>query len=266
MVSLGGSDQAEGLRRLLSHYPARVLAVVGSELGAGQSTVSWQLAVALQSLGQTVLWVDAHPNPDRGHPPRQRFSTGGIAGIWECVLGRARSEALAPPLRAWIQSRRTDWVIFDAPPVEAKKLDVLWQLVEHVLFVSRANSVAMKPLLTIARTLHHALAFSEFKLVINRIDVSDQNDQALSEALSVSMKTYLQLELGYLGGLIYDERLEQAQNNHQAIVEIFPRLEVSVALRTLAHACLDWIPLGGSTQHHSSLNLSGSVAMATEWS
>jgi flagellar biosynthesis protein FlhG len=264
LVSLGGSDQAEGLRRLLARHPARVLGVVGSEPGVGQSTLSWQLSCALQAVGQTVLWVNARPSVERGHPPRQRFlnPNSNSAEIWECVLGRARSEALSPPLRAWIQSRRTDWVILDTPPIDGQRLDVLWHLVEHVIFVSRPSSVAMKPLLTIAKTLHHALALTDFRLVMNGI-LNDRSEDhsALSAALSASMKAYLQLDLGNLVGLMYDERLMHAQNNHQAIVETFPRAEISSALRSLAHACLDWVPLGASSRQSSSSRLTG-VAMS----
>lgn len=58
-----GTDQAEGLRRLLLREQTQVITVMAGKPGAGQTSVTLNLAQALANLGKHVLVVDEQDTP-----------------------------------------------------------------------------------------------------------------------------------------------------------------------------------------------------------
>lgn len=262
------SDQADGLRRLMAHSPARLVAVVGSSPGVGATSVALNLAAALAQQGKDVLLLDEHSGAQ---------SVGAIwkiaaAGTWSDVVSqRLRLESaagfsacgvqvLAAEPAANVSSENVHaifpgrLVLIDVALDSEGALSPLARQADEVLVVLQPQAASITAAYVCIKRLHYAHAFQQLRILINRV-ASPVEAQRVLTNLSNTGSRYLALALEPVGHVMADPRLPHAQQLNLSVVEAFQASPAAIDFRRIAAELLQWplrspagrLPLPGPT-------------------
>jgi flagellar biosynthesis protein FlhG len=203
-VKTPGSDQADGLRRLMANSPGRLLAFVGGAPGVGVSSITMNIAAALARLGQDVRLHD-----ERGDAPQAYARSQGRLVL---VDARLDGEGLLSPLAA----RADDVVVLLRPQVEA---------------ITAAYACIKR--------LQQAHALQRMRVLVNH--AMDEGDAAriLANLASVA-RGYLGLALEPAGCIREDVQLAQARWLNMSVVQAFPGSPAALDVDALAADLLRW--------------------------
>ena len=198
------TDQADGLRQLMSHGAGQMLAVVGSGPAVGATSVAVNLAAALAQQGKDVLLFDER----RGRPLQTGQRKGRLLVI-DTVLDL--QGALSP----------------------------LAAQADHVLVVLQPNAASIKACYSCIKKLHYAHALQRVRVLVNRASDKAQAQHILANLAHTSGR-YLSLTLQSAGAVRADARLSDARRLNLSVVEAFQTSPATIDFHQIASDLLQW--------------------------
>lgn len=267
LTSSAATDQATGLRRLVAPRPVRVVAVTGGKGGVGKTNVSVNLAIALAELERRVMLLDAdlglanvdvvlglHPPFDLSHVIRgerelQEVVLQGPGGI-QVVPGASGVKEMAglseTEHAGLIQAfsdlgSDLDTLVVDTAAGISDTVISFARAAHEVLVVVCDEPASLTDAYAIIKLLSRDHGQGRFRILANMVQ-SNQEGHELYNKLCRVTDRYLDVMLGYMGGIPHDEALRKAVRSQRAVVQAYPRSRVAQAFRSLARK-IDALPM-----------------------
>ncbi|WP_025916162.1 hypothetical protein [Herminiimonas sp. CN] len=247
------SDQADGLRRLMAHSPARLVAVVGSSPAVGATSVALNLAAALAQQGKDVLLLDEQSGPRSASAiwkiaaagtwsdvATQRLRLEAAAGLAACgvqVLSAAPAAGMIiENVHAMLQGRL---VLIDAALDSEGALSPLARQADEILVVLQPQAVSITAAYVCIKRLRYAHALQQLRILINRATSATEAQRVLTN-LSNTGSRYLALALEPVGCVMADPLLSRALQLNLSVVEAFQTSPAAIDFRRIATELLQW--------------------------
>jgi flagellar biosynthesis protein FlhG len=252
------SDQAEGLRRLLTRTGARVIAVTGGPVGVGCTTVVVNLAAALAQQGKDVLVIDecvggrsvsAMLGGLRGAGNFSAVMRGEMTlddaaarhplGFSVLAASRNNREGHSAQQFDLLLRGTADIVLIDAQLDEQGHLSPFAQQAHDVMVVARVSAQAITEAYACMKRLHYAHAIAQFRVLANYV-------QSVNDAHTIFMNLagvagrYLTVALEDAGCIAADVRMARAQELSRCVVDAFPSTPAARDFRHLAAELQYW--------------------------
>lgn len=256
------SDQAEGLRRLLSRTGSRVVAICGapayaSGIGTGCTAAVVNLAAALATQGKDVLVIDERHNAHSASRLAGVPDTGALAAVMAGKLSLQDAatrtlfgfSVIAAPRDSRIshdaaQCRQmldgtADIVLIDAQLDRNGALSPLAAQAHDFVIVTRVAAAAITEAYASIKRLHYAHAIPRFRVIVNH--VQDPADARIAfDNLALTASRYLAVQLMQAGCVVEDSRVMRAGELSRCVVEAFPATPAARDYRQIAAELLYW--------------------------
>ncbi|SDQ15647.1 flagellar biosynthesis protein FlhG [Paraburkholderia fungorum] len=252
------SDQAEGLRRLLTRTGARVIAVTGGPVGVGCTTVVVNLAAALAQQGKDVLVIDECVGERsvsallgglrgagnfaavmRGEMTLDDAAARHPLGFSVLAASRANREGHTTQQFNVLLGGTADIVLIDAQLDEQGQLSPFARQAQDVMVVARMSAQAITDAYACMKRLHFAHAIAQFRVLVNYV-------QSVNDAHTIFMNLagvagrYLTVALEDAGCIAADARMARAQELSRCVVDAFPSTPAARDFRHLAAELQYW--------------------------
>lgn len=267
----GAFDQASGLRQMVGATPVRAIAVTGGKGGVGKTNVSVNLAVAAAELGRKVMLLDAdlglanidvvlglHPRFDLSHVMRgectlEEALIEGPNGV-KVIPGASGVQALAElsPAEHTGLIRAFSEVAVDT---ELLIVDTAAGISDTVLSFSRASHeivvvvcdepASITDAYAIIKLLNRDYGHQRFRVLANMVRTAQEGRELYTKMCRVTDR-YLDVTLGFMGAVPFDESLRKAVRAQRPVVQAFPRSRVAQVFRNLAKKIETWPQPGGA--------------------
>lgn len=264
-VGSHASDQAAGLRRLLSRNFVRSITLVGGKGGIGRTAVLTNIAVALARQGRSVLLLDQNngrsaasarlglsagrdllevierevaleeilqhgPHGLRVMAGAQAFQLlGSLSPAEEDKLGRA-FERLAP---------RLDYILVDAPAGDAIQAPSLSLASQEVIVMVSPHTESVSRAYSLIQRLSWDFARRRFHILANGVR-SEEQGNVLFDNIARTARSFLNLSLEYLGSIPHDEAMRKACKLRQPVASLFPGSPSAMACAMIADTVDQW--------------------------
>ncbi len=235
------SDQADGLRRLLSRTPTRVVAVASMRRGLGATTAAMNLAAALVQQGKEVLLVDEHrPAAESACAVWSVDANVGTAVRVDCgvVVLSACAGVLpqdADPHRLW----PADVVLIDAALDETGGLSPLTRMADELVLVLRPDAASVTATYSGIKRLHYAHALRQLRFLVNGVADPAAARQIMANLVDTGSR-YLAVSLQPAGWVRADAHLRDARRLNRTVVDAFPASPAAVDFRRIAADMGQW--------------------------
>lgn len=197
------ADQADGLRRLLSHTPTRIVAVVGIGRGDGATTTAMNLGAALVHQGKDVLLLDEHGQPaERAVDADPRQLCHGV-------------------------------VLVDAMLDSEGRLSPLAESADELLLVLQPNAASITSAYAGIKRLHYAHGLKQLRFLVNGVSGAEEA-QRITTNLANTGSRYLAVSLQAAGWVRTDPHMADARRLNETVVEAFPASAAAVDFRRIA--------------------------------
>lgn len=266
-----GADQASGLRNMVDPSPIRAIAVTGGKGGVGKTNVSVNLGVAAAEMGKKVMLLDAdlglanidvvlglHPEYDLSHVMRGERNLGevlveGPAGM-KVIPGASGVQSLAElsPAEHTGLIRAFSEVAGDT---ELMIIDTAAGISDTVLSFSRASHeivvvvcdepASITDAYAIIKLLHRDYGHQRFRILANMVRSAQEGRELYNKMCRVTDR-YLDVTLGFMGAVPFDDSLRKAVRSQRPVVQAFPRSRVAQVFRNLAKKIDTWPQPGGA--------------------
>lgn len=240
-----------------SNKPVR-LAIASGKGGVGKTSLSINLAIALQRLGRSVTLVDADfglANVDiaLGLKPRYDLSQwfdgeatlngmflDGPAGlkILPAVSGNSKLASLNEPQRKELQrqieleNQKADFCLMDiGAGIDPVALDFA-SSVDQVIVVVTDTPTSLADSYALIKILHREHQVSAVQVLANMTNRTAGVE--IYNRLCRSAKRFLNLEPKFLGTIPRDELFSAALKRRCSLIETFPKSEGALALKFVA--------------------------------
>ncbi|MDM0074562.1 flagellar biosynthesis protein FlhG [Variovorax sp. J2P1-59] len=242
------ADQADGLRRLLSHTPTRIVAVAGIGRGDGATTTAMNLGAALVHQGKDVLLLDEHgPAADSVCAVWGVDPLGSLADVADrrltCEGAVARAGCGVGVLPALPGVRHADAdprllcpggvILVDAVFDSEGRLSALAQLADELVLVLRPNAASITSAYAGIKRLHYAHGLKQLRFLVNGVS-SVEEAQKVTTNLANTGSRYLAVSLEPAGWVRADPHLADARRLGETVVEAFPASPAAVDFRRIA--------------------------------
>jgi flagellar biosynthesis protein FlhG len=254
------SDQAAGLRTAANNQrPVRVVAVASGKGGVGKTNVSVNLAVALAEMGRKVMLLDADlglANIDvlLGLQPRFTLSDvlegrctlqdtflEGPLGITvvPAASGKRRMAELsfgehAGLIRAFsTMDHDLDALVVDTAAGISGSVCNFAEAAQEVIVVVCNEPTSITDAYALIKVLSREHGVERVQVLANSVR-SAHEGRELYEKLARVSERFLDVTLGYMGAVPFDDWLRRSVQKQQAVVRAFPSAPSSAAIRTLA--------------------------------
>lgn len=252
-------DQASGLRRMLQGNPLRAIAVTGGKGGVGKTNISVNLAVATAELGRRVMLFDAdlglanidvvlglHARHDLSHVLRGELSLPeivieGPAGV-RVIPGASGLKHMAELseaehvglVRAFSEvGTDVDTFIIDTAAGISDTVVSFSRAAHEVLVVVCDEPASITDAYAIIKLLNRDYGHQRFRVVANMVQ-SPQEGRDLYNKICRVTDRYLDVMMGYLGAVPFDEALRKAVRSQRPVIHAAPRSKSAQAFRQLA--------------------------------
>jgi flagellar biosynthesis protein FlhG len=247
------ADQADGLRRLMARDRGRLVAVVGSHPGAGATSLTLNVAMALWQQGQDVVVLDEHGGPGSAWatcsvPARATWSEVA-AGRMSLAAGAGCAWGALPVLSAdpdrtaaGDDPRRVlpgRIALVDARPDAEGGLSPLAREADDIVVVLQPQFASLKAAYTCIKALHHAHAVQQLHVLLTQVGDADEA-QHFTRNLALTGSRYLAVSVQNAGCISADPRLPHAQRLGLGMVQAFPAAPAASELRRIATDLLHW--------------------------
>jgi flagellar biosynthesis protein FlhG len=253
------SDQAEGLRRLLSKTSARIVAVVGARSGIGSTSVVVNLASVWARSGKEVLILDEHLSQNNvantlALNPRYELLNvvrrdkilsevmlRGSNGIQILPVARAMQSI---PVMDWKErenlielltrsSAGTDIILVDAAAREGHSVCASLSGDEPLLMVLNGTANGITESYAMLKQMVLKNGRQTFDIMINQVKNEREAKTIFCNIEQVAWQN-LQVRLEYMGYIPADDKLKRATQLCRSVVEAFPGAPSSVEFGKLA--------------------------------
>lgn len=266
-------DQAQGLRRMdlvpegLPRPPPKVIAITSGKGGVGKTTVTVNLGTALAQSGQRTLLLDgdlslANVDVLLGLTPKYNLShvLEGQCTLEDTVLegpaglmvipassGKKRMAELTRSENAGIVNAFSDF----KRPVDVLLVDTGAGIADSVLTLSAASQEIILVVTNDPASITDAYALIKVlsrEHGVNRVQVLANQVANLAEArelyagLERVSEKFLNVTLGFLGAIPYDEWLKAAIRKQRPVVDLYPSAPSALAFQALAKRTEAWQP------------------------
>lgn len=255
----GGSDQAEGLRRLLLENRIRLVSVLGGKQRVGKTGVTVNLAAALARSGKDVLVLDENDTPNNvadnlGLHARYDLLdvVQGRCTLREACLGR-RGLVVLPAARAHdalgglgeIEQRRlanvldelsqgVDVVLVDASSAAREALPEGAAL----LLVMDATTSGITESYALIKRLAMQYGRLRFEVLVNKVDDQRAAQKVFGNMAALARRD-LSTRLEYAGYIPRDDKLHAAVRLGKPVLEAFPNAVSAPAFLRLAQTVIE---------------------------
>ena len=239
---------------------ARVIAVTSGKGGVGKTNVSVNLSLALRSLGQEVLVLDADlglANVDvmlgTVPPLHLGHALAGSADILDVIYegpnglkliaGGSGVPDLADlpeaELQRFIQSmrkleNRTDVLLVDTGAGLGRSVRNLVLAADVVLVVTTPEPTAITDAYAVIKSVVQRNPAADIKLVVNEVESRAEAEEAAAR-LSSAMLRFLGASLEYLGAIPFDREVPRSVRGQKPFYLAAPNCAASLAVRAVAH-------------------------------
>ncbi len=265
LATEGLGRQAVGLQDAAWHRPVQVIAVTSGKGGVGKTNVSANLAVALSSMGQQVLILDADM---------------GLANV-DVLLGLNTRATLADVIKG---ERRLEEVIVEGPAgvrviPAASGVQAMAELsqAEHVGLIGAFGELSFHPdvliidtaagiasgMTTYARASHETIVvvcdepasitdayatikvlnrdhgLYRFRILANMVGSAQEGMELFHKLVRVSDR-FLDVTLDYMGAVPYDDYLRKSIQRQRPVVDCYPRSKAAMAFRKIGTRIRQW--------------------------
>ncbi len=267
-------DQATGLRRMMNPEPIQVIAVTGGKGGVGKTNVSVNLGLCLAQLGRRVMLLDAdlglanvdvvlglHPRYDLSHVLRGERSLSEILlegphgmQIVPAASGLADMAGLSPAEHAGLIRAFSDLggdldtLVIDTAAGISDSVVSFSRAAQEVVVVVCDEPASITDAYAIIKLLARDHGLEGFRILANMVR-SAREGRDLYEKLYRVTERYLDVTLGFLGAIPYDDALRKAVKAQRPVVDAFPRARVTQAFKNLAHK-VDNLPVPAGASGH----------------
>ena len=266
-----GADQASGLRNMVDPSPIRAIAVTGGKGGVGKTNVSVNLGVAAAEMGKKVMLLDAdlglanidvvlglHPEYDLSHVMRGERNLGevlveGPAGM-KVVPGASGVQSLAELspaehtglIRAFSEvAGDTELMIIDTAAGISDTVLSFSRASHEVVVVVCDEPASITDAYAIIKLLHRDYGHQRFRILANMVRSAQEGRELYNKMCRVTDR-YLDVTLGFMGAVPFDDSLRKAVRSQRPVVQAFPRSRVAQVFRNLAKKIETWPQPGGA--------------------
>ena len=264
-------DQAAGLREMVNPRPVRAIAVTGGKGGVGKTNVSVNLGVAAAELGQKVMLLDAdlglanidvvlglHPKYDLSHVMRGECALDevlveGPAGL-KVIPGASGVQALADLssaehtglIRAFSElAGDTELLIVDTAAGISETVLSFSRASHEIVVVVCDEPASITDAYAIIKLLNRDYGHQRFRILANMVRTAQEGRELFNKMCRVTDR-YLDVTLGFMGAVPYDDSLRKAVRTQRPVVQAFPRSRVAQVFRNLAKKIETWPQPGGA--------------------
>lgn len=261
----GQLDQASGLREMVDPRPIRAIAVTGGKGGVGKTNVSVNLGVAAAEMGQKVLLLDAdlglanidvvlglHPQYDLSHVMRgeralEEVLVEGPSGL-KVIPGASGVQALAELspaehtglIRAFSEvACDTDLLIVDTAAGISDTVLSFSRAAHEIVVVVCDEPASITDAYAIIKLLNRDHGHQRFRILANMVRSAQEGRELYNKMCRVTDR-YLDVTLGFMGAVPFDDSLRKAVRTQRPVVQAFPRSRVAQVFRNLAKKIETW--------------------------
>jgi flagellar biosynthesis protein FlhG len=258
-------DQASGLRQMVNPRPVRTIAVTGGKGGVGKTNVSVNLGVAAAEMGQKVMLLDAdlglanidvvlglHPEYDLSHVMRgertlDEILVEGPAGL-QVVPGASGLQSLAELspaehtglIRAFSElAADTELLIVDTAAGISDTVLSFSRAAHEVVVVVCDEPASITDAYAIIKLLNRDYGHQRFRVLANMVRSAQEGRELFNKMCRVTDR-YLDVTLGFMGAIPFDESLRKAVRTQKPVVQAFPRSRAAQVFRSLAKKIETW--------------------------
>ncbi|MBT8428567.1 MAG: MinD/ParA family protein [Gammaproteobacteria bacterium] len=258
-------DQASGLRQMVNPRPVRTIAVTGGKGGVGKTNVSVNLGVAAAEMGQKVMLLDAdlglanidvvlglHPEYDLSHVMRgertlDEILVEGPAGL-QVVPGASGLQSLAELspaehtglIRAFSElAADTELLIVDTAAGISDTVLSFSRAAHEVVVVVCDEPASITDAYAIIKLLNRDYGHQRFRILANMVRSAQEGRELFNKMCRVTDR-YLDVTLGFMGAIPFDESLRKAVRTQKPVVQAFPRSRAAQVFRSLAKKIDTW--------------------------
>jgi len=264
-------DQASGLRQMVNPRPVRAIAVTGGKGGVGKTNVSVNLGVAAAEAGRHVMLLDAdlglanidvvlglHPQYDLSHVMHGERSLEEVLvegpGGMKVVPGASGVQALSELspaehtglIRAFSElAGDTELLIVDTAAGISDTVLSFSRASHEVVVVVCDEPASITDAYAIIKLLNRDYGHQRFRVLANMVRSAQEGRELYNKMCRVTDR-YLDVTLGFMGAIPFDESLRKAVRAQRPVVQAFPRSRVAQVFRNLAKKIETWPQPGGA--------------------
>jgi flagellar biosynthesis protein FlhG len=255
-VQGAGLDEAPGTQRAAG---VRVISITSGKGGVGKTNITVNLACLLTQMKKKILILDADmglANIDviLGLTPKYNLShvlngqktmeeaiikgPGGImilpsaSGIQEMSdLSKGQKLTLLDEMRAL--SSQVDFLLIDTAAGIAGNVMYFNMAATEIIVVTSPEPTSLTDAYAIIKVLHQKHAKKHFRLLVNLVRDAREGREVY-QRLNQATYRFLNLNVEYLGHILYDEKLPEAVKQQQAFTSAYPNAPASKCLVALA--------------------------------
>ncbi len=256
---------------MVNPSPIRAVAVTGGKGGVGKTNVSVNLGVAAAEMGKKVMLLDAdlglanidvvlglHPEYDLSHVMRGERNLGeilveGPAGM-KVIPGASGVQSLAELstaehtglIRAFSEvAGDTELMIIDTAAGISDTVLSFSRASHEIVVVVCDEPASITDAYAIIKLLHRDYGHQRFRILANMVRSAQEGRELYNKMCRVTDR-YLDVTLGFMGAVPFDDSLRKAVRSQRPVVQAFPRSRIAQVFRNLAKKIDTWPQPGGA--------------------
>lgn len=258
-------DQADGLRRIVSPKPVKIIAVSSGKGGVGKTNVSVNLAISMAKQGKEVLLLDADlglANVDvqlgLNTPYDLSHVMSGERTLDEIIVegpsnikvipassGVSKMANLTPAEQMGLINafsdlgRAIDVLIIDTGAGIADTVINFCSASQDVIVVVYDEPASITDAYAFIKVMSREHNISRFHILANMAHDAHEGRELFMK-LSKATDRFLDVILSFMGSVPYDDKLRKAVQHQRAVVDAFPHSPSALAFKRITKQINKW--------------------------